>query len=388
MSKNTPTVQQTSLTLVKQPYAITMAKHSFNVHEMRIMTRITESLQKDMKYGKTRMEIQKTLFGDKLIHIPTKLLLRDKDSNNYSAVKRALKSLESKTMTIVGKDKHGEYETTVRLIMKSKYYLNNEMVEIQLDRDVLPDYLALASYSKYLVEVSIASSSSYIMRLYQFVAHWRDKTKKTVTIEELRNVLELGDKYSKPKDLRKHILEPCIKDLKQRADVWFEIASTIKSGRSITGYVFNIYCRENAMRHDASAHEVNLINTLTVLFAFKDHHIRQVQHILVRGELHSHIYAKLGEIKAQIQKGGVRNVVAYVLTSLHKEFGPPPTGHNEVHALGTSTMRQRRVPSYNGRPAEERRRSTRSERGGETASIGEHMRKIAQDVSSTSETSS
>lgn len=254
MSKDKPAIQQTSFTLIRQPYAITVAKHSFNVHEMRIMTRITEALQKDMVYGKTRHEIQGTLFGDKIIRIPTKLLLRNKDSNNYSAVKQALKSLETKTMKIAGKDKHGEYVTTSRLIMKSKYYLNNEMVEIQLDRDILPDYLALASYSRYLVEVSTESSSSYIMRLYQYVSYWKDKSKKTVMIEELRNILEIGDKYSKPKDLRKHILEPCIKDLKQRADVWFEIDSAIKSGRSIIGYVFSIYRRQDDM-HNISAHE-------------------------------------------------------------------------------------------------------------------------------------
>ena len=55
--------------LVKQPYAITVAKHNFNVHEMRIMTRVTQALQKDMLYSKDRSELQKTLFGDKIINL-------------------------------------------------------------------------------------------------------------------------------------------------------------------------------------------------------------------------------------------------------------------------------------------------------------------------------
>ena len=73
--------------LVKQPYAITVAKHNFNVHEMRIMTRITQALQKDMLYSKDRSEVQKTLFGDKIIRIPTQSLL-PKGSQNYAALSR------------------------------------------------------------------------------------------------------------------------------------------------------------------------------------------------------------------------------------------------------------------------------------------------------------
>jgi len=352
MSKNnSAVVQQTSSTLVRQPYAITVAKHNFNVHEMRVMTRITEALQQDMVYGKTRSEVQKTLFGDKIIRIPTKLLLRNKDSNNYSAVKRALKSLETKTMKVTGKDKHGTYETIARLIMKSKYYLNNEMVEIQLDRDILPDYLALSSYSRYLVEVSAESSSAYIMRLYQFVSHWKDKTKKVVTIGELRDLLEIGDKYSRPKDLRKHILEPCIKDLKERADVWFEIESAIKSGRSIIGYVFNIYRREDAGKY-SSAHEQNLVNMLRVLFNFRDSHIGQVQHILARGELHQHVCAKIEEIKGQVSEEDAKHVQAYVIKALEDEFGSAESYKKEVYTrLPPGTAREPQVPSganYNG----------------------------------------
>ena len=380
MNKNMPATQPTPLTLVRQPYAITVAKHSFNVHEMRIMTRITEALQGDMMYGKTRSEVQQTLFGDKIVRVPTKLFLRNKDSNNYSAVRRALRSLETKTMTITSKDKYGEYETTARLIMKSKYYLNNEMVEIQLDRDILPDYLALASYSRYLVEVSTESSSSYIMRLYQFVSHWKDKTKKTVTIEELRDILEIGEKYARPKDLRKHILEPCIKDLKQRADVWFEIESAIKSGRSIVGYVFNIYHRQDNMHH-ASAHEQNLRNMLRVNFGFKEQHLSQVQHILARGELHSHIYGKLEDIYAQISGGTVKHVKAYVIKALYNEFGNPAS-HNDVHTLppGAEQPTQEHGHTQHG-PAEQHER-------GEPTAVGEHLVKLAQRLAHTRDTAS
>ena len=319
MKKEDVNVLGKSETWIKQSYAITVAKHSFNVHEMRIMTRITQALQKDMKYGKTRLEVADTLLGDKIIRIPTQTLL-PQGSKNHAAVKRALKSLGEQSMLIRGKDKHGEYETRARLIMKHKYYLNNEMVEIQLDRDILPDYLALASYSKYIAEVSFNSPSRYIMRIYQFISHWKDKTKKVVTLDELRDVLELGDKYDKPKDIRKHVLEPCIGYLKTHADVWFEIDSPIKAGRSITGYVLKIYTT-NTTTHNADAHHINIRNILRDAFGLRDYHLNELQEIINRPEYHPHIYEKLKDIESYVSTGKVENVKAYVVKALRSEFG-------------------------------------------------------------------
>lgn len=357
-------------TWIKQPYAITVAKHNFNVHEMRIMTRVTQALQKDMVYGKTRLEVQKTLFGDKIIRIPTQSLL-PKGSQNYAVVRRALRSLEEKSMLIRGKDKHGPYEATARLIMKSKYYLNNEMVEIQLDRDILPDYLALASYSKYMAEVSFDSSSRYVMRMYQFISHWKDKTKKMVTLDELRDVLELGEKYSKPKDLRKHILEPCIKDLKKRADVWFDIEAPTKTGRSITGYVFRIYTRNTDLRN-AEAHTVNIQHLLKAA-GLRDYHLEQLRDILDKSEYHPHIYRKLKDVEEQISSGKVKNATAYIVKTLQNEFGAP---EQRLTYKMPDSIRKQLHPAHGHEDASEEAHT----RGIGTEAIEEHMKRLMKSV--------
>ncbi|XWN34676.1 MAG: replication initiation protein [Roseivirga sp.] len=333
---------------------------------------------KDHFRGKTRSELQKTLFGDKIVKIPTKSLMPP-GSQNYSVVKKALKSLGQKTMVIRSRDKYGSYETTVRLIMKSKYYLNNEMVEIQLDRDILPDYLSLASYSKYMVEISMASSSRYVMRLYQFISHWRDKTKKVVTLEELRDTLELGEKYEKPKDLRKFILEPSIKDLKDRADVWFEIDKPIKSGRSITGYIFNIYKR-NYNRHNASAHEQNITDTLKTLFGLRSYHLDQLREIINKAELHPHIYQKIQEIEFQVSKGKVERIQPYVVQALKNEF---ESDNDKVYKVPVGTREQLEVSRSAEQleiEQEKARRARVAEEPTREASglISDYLRKLAQ----------
>jgi plasmid replication initiation protein len=321
--------------LIRQPYAITMAKHQLNVHEFRIMTRIIEALQPSMGYGKDRSAIQRTLIGDVILRIPTNSLLVE-GSQNHSTVKRALRSLEEKVIHVRGKDSNGEYETHARLIMKSKYYLNSQMVEVQLDNDLVPEMLALAhNYSQYLLDVAFNSSSIYVAKLYLFVSHWRDKTKKSVMIDELREWLGLEDKYEKSKDFRKRILDPAIKELKSRADVWFEIDRPIKLGRAIVGYVLKIYTKPNTLLNQKS-HTQNVRNNLVLLFELGKYHMNKLEHIVSKPELSRHIQEKMHEIFHYVKKNGnIKNVKSYVVKSLLNEFdSKKPTGVNGNESIG------------------------------------------------------
>jgi len=313
-------IDNNNSSLVKLPYAITMGKWYLNMPEFRIFTRVVQALQPNMVYGKDRTFVQHTILGDVIVQLPTKDLLPE-GSENYTVVKRALKSLEQKTINVRGKDSKGEYETNARLVMKSKYYLNNHMVEIQLDRDLVPDMLALAkNYSQYLAEVAFNSSSPYVARLYMFFSHWKDKTKKTVMLDTLRDWLELDNKYEKSKDFRRRILEPASEELKKRADIWFEIDSPIKVGKSITGYVFKIFKRGGNNPVLDSAHSQNIKHILRELFGLGDYHLRQVESIINRPDLHAHIHEKIQEIGQQVRKGNVKHIKSYVVKSLKNEF--------------------------------------------------------------------
>lgn len=304
---------------IMQPYYITMSSHDLNIHELRIMTRIIQALQPQMEYNKDRYDVQKTLFEDYILRLPTKDLLPE-NSNNYWAVKAALTSMEKKMINVIGKDKNGDYQTNARLIMKSKYYLNNQMVEIQLDRDLLPEILALAkNYSRYLVDVVFNSSSTYTARLYMFLSHWKDKKKMNVSISSLRAWLGLGNKYELSNDFKKFILEPAAIDLKNRADVWFEIDTPIKEGRAVTGFGLKIYKRSNNKALNM-AHSQNIKYSLMELFGLSAYHLKQLEDIISKPELHAHIHDKINDIYGYVRSGNIKNPKAYVVTSLKNEF--------------------------------------------------------------------
>ena len=107
---------------LRQPYAITLSKHRLNVHEMRIMFRIIETLQSDIKYNKSVKEVGDTIFDNKILRIRTKYLLPE-GSQNYGYVKKAIKSLREKSIVIEKKDpKKGASEIYTGIILKGQYY--------------------------------------------------------------------------------------------------------------------------------------------------------------------------------------------------------------------------------------------------------------------------
>jgi len=206
------------------------------------------------------------------------------------------------------------------------------MVALQLDNDLVPEMLALANnYSQYLLDVAFNSSSIYVAKLYLFLSHWKDKTKKSVMISELREWLVLGDKYEKSKDFRKRILDPAIKELKSRADVWFDIDRPIKLGKSIIGYVFKIYIKPNTPI-DQQSYIQNVRNNLGLVFDMGKYHINKLEHIISKPELSRHLVEKIHDLRHYIltKNRNIKNVKSYVVKSLLNEFDSKQPKEKEV----------------------------------------------------------
>jgi plasmid replication initiation protein len=230
--------------LISRSYDLIL-KHGLTIHEMRIMLRLIEALQ---TFTKDYSLAQKTTLEDIVLYLPVNSLVPVVDTDySYDLMRSSFKSLEQKKVAVYGMDSEGEYVTHAGLIMQSSFYFHNRVVKVQLSRDLLPDLLALSrDCAKYLdLKVAFNSSSLYVMKLYLLVSHLRSKTNETVSLDVLRDWLDLEAKYEHPSDIKRWVLEPVSKELQELADVWFEVDSTVKSGKLVTGYVFKI-CERGA----------------------------------------------------------------------------------------------------------------------------------------------
>jgi len=309
---------------IVQPYAITLCKNRLTLPEMRVMIRVIEALQKDMKYGKTRSMIQNTLFGDKIIKIPTKSLLPD-GNQNYSAVKAALKTLANKSIHITGKDEKGRYDLDTHLIIGSKYYLNNEMVELQIHRDLLPSYLALAkNYTRYLVAVAFNSSSPNVMKLYQYISHWKDKPQIKVMVEDLRDWLQLDNKYQRSNDIYKRILYPASRELEEKADIYYKIKEPIKLGRRVVGWTLRLFKKSLTDKElqKAQVYGDNIRFYLKEQFRLRNQDMIEFEEFIKKPELHQHIWNAMHRVAKQMvnHSNPIKSTRGYMIKTLKNEM--------------------------------------------------------------------
>ena len=73
--KEEASLKEKDVLMVRQGFAITMARHKYDIYEQRIMIRVIQALQDEMKYDEDRCKISETILGDKILHLPTKSFL-------------------------------------------------------------------------------------------------------------------------------------------------------------------------------------------------------------------------------------------------------------------------------------------------------------------------
>ena len=234
--------------MLRQPYAVTIARHSLNTHQMRVMMRVMEALQPEMQTRmrkKSPYRVSYTKDGHCKIVLPTKYLLYR--GENYAAVKRSVRDMTKQGIEIRKKDEKGVLisELFTNLFIEAICNYRSEHIEVQIHRKLMPRLLNLAEgYTKYVLEVAFGSSSPNVMKMYEFVSHWKDKKEIPVKLDFLREWLGIQDKYPKPKHIMTRILEPAMRELKEKADVWFSIAERITEGRRMLGWKFNIHLKK------------------------------------------------------------------------------------------------------------------------------------------------
>jgi len=95
----------------------------------------------------------------------------------------------------------------------------------------------------YRLENIVRMSSSYGVRIYELIVHWKDCGKKEVSVQWLREALQLGEKYKAIKDFKKYVLEPAISDINKETDFLVNWKQR-KTGRVVTHLNFTFRLKE------------------------------------------------------------------------------------------------------------------------------------------------
>jgi plasmid replication initiation protein len=219
---------------ILQSYILTTAKYDFSVYEKRILYRLVELNQHLLEGVKLneKIRLDHNQVGDISYTLPISLFLKDEDKNNHKEVKKALESLKRKELTYQDDD----IWASLTIIANPKISRYKETVTFTVDKMINDAFLDFSKgFKKYELKTAMEFESTYSMRFYELLSN--QKTPINYSIDYLKEMFQLTDKYKLTADFLRYVIEPAKKELDKCSPYSFHY-DKIKTGRKITGIRF------------------------------------------------------------------------------------------------------------------------------------------------------
>ncbi len=159
-------------------------------------------------------------------------------------VKHAYEALDDAATRLFNRDIRryvkGKIVERMRWVFHVKYREGQGCVELGFSPTVLPHLTMLnKEFTSYQLKQIGSLSSFYAVRLYELMSQYIKLKQRECTLAQLREMLDLGDKYQNVKDMRKRVLNPALKELNASTDLAVQIEPR-RQGRKIVGFSFTI----------------------------------------------------------------------------------------------------------------------------------------------------
>jgi len=214
----------TNRNMVVQKYNLVNARYKLNTSETKFVITALTQLNKDddelKEYSISAKELE----------------LRLGVQQNETRLKQLAKKLMSKPLEVPTADGwlitnwfsdieyiKGEARFLVRFSMKLKPYL------LQYKE----------RFVKYNIVNIINLSSEYSIKIYQLLKEYEKATKRTFTVEELQELLQVPKSFLRYDNFKSRVLKVAEKELIENCDIFFEFEE-IKTGRKVTEILFRI----------------------------------------------------------------------------------------------------------------------------------------------------
>ncbi|SOO14181.1 Replication initiator protein [Xanthomonas citri pv. fuscans] len=163
----------------------------------------------------------------------------------YQAIEKAARQLYNRSITrIESRGKRGPTERNVRWVWMCEYMKNEAAVVLGFTPVVAP-YLTMLNeqFTKYTLGSIRGLSTFYAIRVYELCSQFRKTGERRITLDQLRDVLDLGAKYQDVKNLRMRVLDPSVEEITKLSDLTVTY-EPMRKGRKIVGFEFDISERE------------------------------------------------------------------------------------------------------------------------------------------------
>lgn len=312
---------------VLQSYILTTAKYDFSVYEKRIIYQLVDVAQSEVEgldFRKDCRKVGQTLWGDVLLELPISALLAHEDDKNHKQVKDALIGLSQKFI-IYEDSKTWE---KINIVVQPKIDKYKSTYRIQLDPKIWGCMLDFTKgFRKYELETAMRFESVYSMRFYEIFSN--QKTPVIHTIDELKSMFQITDKYTLLADFMRRVIIPAQKELDQKSPYSFTY-SPIKTGKKITALkFFPVYHPEHRdseletndlKKRISPAWDLskNVLDYLKTAYAFETKEIKQNIDLFKEAQNKLDFIQFMSKVKPKANRAN--NPKGYLINAIKKEM--------------------------------------------------------------------
>lgn len=313
---------------VLQSYILTTAKYDFSVYEKRIIYRLVELAQCEIKgvdFRKDCRKIEHDLFGLVNITLPIRDLLNNEEDKNYTRIKDALLRL---------KDKSFEYEDeeiwqSISIIAFPDIKKRSSTVSFTIHPKIWDCMLDFSKgFRKYELQTAMSFESVYSMRFYELLSG--QKYPLSYGFEDLKAMFQIEGKYKQVNDFLRYVVEPAKKELDEKSPYSFDYKIN-KTGRKYTSItLFPVYQpehrdsdleRKDLQKQISPSWDLskNALDYLRNGFLFTPAEIKQNMDLFkkAQSEIRDFIYF-MSQVKPRANRA--KNPKGYLINSIKKEL--------------------------------------------------------------------
>jgi len=160
----------------------------------------------------------------------------------YEALEDAATRLYDRDIRKIGKQ--GKVNERVRWVYHVKYMEGQGYVTLGFSPMIVP-YLTLLhrEFTTFELKQVGRLSSFHSIRLYELFSQFRKAGQRNVTLERLKEMLDLGEKYPAVADFRRYVLDSSVEEINEKTDLTVQVIPKRK-GRKVLGFEFDIDVNE------------------------------------------------------------------------------------------------------------------------------------------------
>lgn len=211
---------------------LTTAAHGLSLGEKRVVMSCVAQLDSlRLESGRYKVKLSALDFAE---------TFKIEPQTAYGQLKAVAARLYERSIKRVTNTPKGKKILTHRWVSSVTYHEGEGWIELGFSHEATPYLVALRGcHTSYKLEQASALRSVYSWRLLEMLMQFKKTGLLRTSIEDFYHAMEVPETYRKNfKDLRNRVIDPAVKELREKDNWIIEWEGTKRGGRKITGLEF------------------------------------------------------------------------------------------------------------------------------------------------------